>query len=337
MTDIRRTEHAARLPEAWDALATSYFQRREFLGHAEQYNPCVQRYYELWRGGSLTAGAIVYSLTIDILTFLHVPSPVTMQIIGVPASVAVPGLLGERAHMERLLAHIEDNERGLFLALNLASGSPLRGWVHCRMLPTVLLENRFGSWRGYLDSMRAPHRRRLLGLQARAATLCRHVTDCGAFTPDHYALYRQVRDRAREKLETLTYDFFRALPGQFQLASYYAGDRLVSWTITLENAKSLTYFFGGMDYATNRQHNAYLIGLFQMVKTMFDEGFESLDLGQTAETPKLRFGADLVHKDMHFFHRNGVVRWVLRRAARLLSWRAGVPQFRVFKTRGTAP
>lgn len=96
---IKRYQSAAELPAAWDHLATSIFQQRWFLRHAEKYNPCKQRYYLLSDGKVYQAAACVYSLGINLFTFRNFPSRITMQVIGIPVSVSAPGIKSIDTHL----------------------------------------------------------------------------------------------------------------------------------------------------------------------------------------------------------------------------------------------
>jgi hypothetical protein len=55
---VDKTVSASLLPEEWDGIAESYFQRREFLRHCETYNACGQRYYLLRENEVVRAGEI---------------------------------------------------------------------------------------------------------------------------------------------------------------------------------------------------------------------------------------------------------------------------------------
>jgi hypothetical protein len=282
----------------------------------------------------LAAVAILYTLRVDLLTFLHIKSPVSMNIIGVPASVAVPGIFGVQEHREKLLTFIQENEKGLLLVLNLEPGQPAERRASCRMLPTVIFQNRFKAWDDYVAHLRAPYRRRISTIHTKALKTENRNSDCSSFTPRHHRLYLDVQNHAKEKLETLTYGYFRNLPPSFRLSSDYRNGKLISWTITQERNRTLTYFFGGMDYTVSREYSAYFNGLLRMIQRCIDEGFHWLDLGQTAEIPKLRFGGRLVAKDMHLFHRNPAANWALRHSTGVLSWRSHVPSFHVMKQGG---
>ena len=63
---LDRIESPADLPDRWDELSTDYYQQREFLRHCHTYNPCRQRYYVLTRNGEIQAGAVAYTLTLNL-------------------------------------------------------------------------------------------------------------------------------------------------------------------------------------------------------------------------------------------------------------------------------
>jgi hypothetical protein len=93
---------AFKLPPAWDDLAKIYFQKREFLIHTEKYNPCKQRYWLLEEEGKLKAGAVLYNLRLDLLTFIHLRSPLVMNIAGIPCSVSCSGFIGDHSYIQIL-------------------------------------------------------------------------------------------------------------------------------------------------------------------------------------------------------------------------------------------
>lgn len=336
-TTLQRFATAADLPGGWDAAAPSYFQQREFLAFSERYNPCRQRYYTSTGDGEVRAGAIVYTLRLDLLTFLHIPSPIAMNIIGVPIGTATPGFFGAPEACRELLREVARRERGLLLTLNAEPGDDWPLGTRCRLIPTILFENPFTGWDHYLAGLRAPHRRRILALQAAAAALARADSDCSAFTEAHHRLYLQVHGRAKAHLERLTCAFFRELPARFRLSSYYREGRLVSWTITVHDGTMFMYFFGGMDYANRKETGSYLVGLLNIVRAAVEGGHPLTDLGQTAEEPKLRFGGRPAAKVMYLTHPSPLVRRGLEWARPLLEFRGRVPAFRVFRNGPEAP
>jgi hypothetical protein len=97
------------------------------LLHTEKYNPCQQRYYTCINNGKLIAAAIVYSLRLDLFTFINFKSPVKMNIAGIPCSVSSQGIFGEKAAIAALKEHVFNVEKGFVLFLNLEE-EPLKGF-----------------------------------------------------------------------------------------------------------------------------------------------------------------------------------------------------------------
>lgn len=334
MPSVERVGEASALWPGWDAAAGSWFREREFLAYAERFNPCRQRYYALRDGDRVRAGAIVYSLTLDLLTFLRIPSPVTMHLVGVPVGIATPGYFGRPADRDAVLREVAARERGLLVVLNADAGDDLPVGARCRMIPTIVLDGRFAGWEAYLAALRAPHRRRVRQLERSADRLEAVTTGCDRFTAEHHTLYRQVHDRAAAKLENLSLDFFRNLPQRFALTTYRRDGRIVSFTITVPDGDLFMYFFGGMDYRALPETHAYLVGLAGIVRQAVERGAPRLDLGQTADEPKLRFGGAIVPKDMYLCHHRPWVQALLRRLRPLLEYRGGAPSFHVFRDAG---
>ncbi|MGO9309377.1 MAG: hypothetical protein ACLQDL_10185, partial [Spirochaetia bacterium] len=220
---LDRVERADEIPTQWDALAADYYQKRTFLCHCHTYNPCRQRYYLLSENGNLLVGTVVYTLRLDLFTYLEIRSPTTMQIIGIPASVSSAGLVGDpRLHGE-LLARILPHEPGLVVCLNLESvpaGSPM---LAGRTWPDIVLANRFGSWEGYVSALRSDYRRRLMHVLDDASGFTMQQSSCSSFTDAMHALYLNVFNRSGGKLERLDVAFFRNLPDSFRLSTYTAG------------------------------------------------------------------------------------------------------------------
>jgi len=334
MPAIERLGEASGLAPGWDTAAGSWFRSREFLAYAERFNPCRQRYYQLREGERVRAGAIVYSLTLDLLTFLRIPSPITMHLVGIPVGIATPGYFGRPADRDAVLRDVAARERGLLVVLNAEAGDHLPVGARCRMIPTIMMDGRFAGWEAYLAALRAPHRRRLRKLEESAQRLEAATTGCDRFTEAHHALYRQVHDRAPAKLENLSLEFFRNLPPRFALTTYRRDERIVSFTITVPDGDLLMYFFGGMDYRSLPDTQAYLVGLAGIVRQAVERGAPRLDLGQTADEPKLRFGGALVPKDMYLCHHRPFVQALLGRLRPLLEYRGTAPSFHVFRQAG---
>lgn len=333
---FKRIEQATFLPAKWDQLTNCYFQCREFLHHTELFNPCRQRYYTLWEQDQFVAGACVYTLSIQLFTFSHIPGKISMQVLGIPASISAAGIFGKSiADQEMLIQFILEQERGLLLGLNLPPELHCNKVVELTMMPTVVMEQHFDSPEAYLSSLRAPYRRRARQIQKAFEGVAEIKTGCLAFTASHYDLYKQIMRHTKDKLETLSLAFFKNLPENFQLTSYYHEDKLLCWHINCIDHNNLFFFFGGHDYGQLPHYQSYFNNLFGILKEAIHGGYQYIDFGQTAEIAKMKTGGTACHKRMFVYHRNPLIKSLLRICKPLITYRP--PKAIVHPFKGTEP
>jgi hypothetical protein len=331
--EIVREHRASDLPDRWDTLADEYFQTREFLDHTEEHNPCKQRYYLLYMDDALQAGMVVYTLRLDLLTYLSIPSPFRMNIIGIPCSVSASGIIGSHADASLFFGHVRKLEKGFLLALNLDSVPAIHGYVMGRTLPTIVVEGRFRSWEHYMESLRSHYRRRMIRLAHPFSSIRKEQGDCSGFSETMYSQYLDVLKRSKGKLETLTPGFIRNLPPGFHLTAYYHREKLIGWFISAVFRGKYYFFLGGIDYELNEQFNTYFNLLAGVLRRGIEKDTSVIDLGQTAEIPKLRLGGELNEKTMLGTHSNRIVRKLLAAGKGLLEYSTVVKEPRVFNRR----
>jgi hypothetical protein len=321
MKEFKCIQGSANLPTDWDVLSENYFQHTAFLSHTEKYNPCQQRYYLCFDDGVFTSGAIVYSLRLDILTFLGVKSPLKMHIVGIPCSVSSQGIFGTPEMMEALKTHIYKVEKGFVLFLNLVE-KPLAGlFASGNTLPSIVISNRFNNWDHYVSSLRSGYRRRLKQIIRPDSELRMEKTDCTAFTMVMYDQYLAVYKRSSGKLEKLTFPFFKQLPPEFILSVCYRENQVIGWNISLASQSSYYFFLGGIDYKLNKTYKTYLRLLSSIVKDGIEGNFNCIDLGQTAEIPKMRMGGKPTPLYMEAHHSKPIFNNVLRLFSHLLEYK----------------
>lgn len=327
-------QHSIDLPAQWDTLTESSFQTRAFLAYCEVHNPCGQRYYSLEHEGRMTAGAVVYSLRLDLFTFLNTRSPIAVNVVGVPCSVAASGVVGSEDECGVLLGLLARAERGFLLALNLDTPLKIPGLLPARTLPTVVLRNRFRSWEEYRAGLRSPYRRWVTRVEQAGAGLERTEHPCCQFSDTMYSQYLEVLARSKGRLETLTPDFFRHLPKPFTLTSYGLAGREVGWRICCQMVappkKTFTFFMGGVDSSMNQSVPIYFNILLDVLKNGIENGATTIDFGQTAEIPKLRLGGQVEERCMLITHSNPALRFLLRMLKSFLEYRAHAPGAHVF-------
>jgi len=320
------------VPDMWDQLSVSYFQKKVFLSYLEKYNPCYQRYYLGYRGDQLMACAVVYSINIDLFTFADIKSPLTMQVVGIPCSISYPGIFGHHQDMEFLKENIHKSERGLCLLLNLERPFMRSKYLSGPTLPTVIIPNTFGTWAGYLSALRAPYRRRIKSIKRTEGEINISMARCSSFTAEMYGQYLQVFTRSKAKLEKLSFPFFQHLPDPFTLITCFHLNRLLGWVIVFPSAETYCFFIGGVDYKLNHIYSTYFRLLIAIVQQGIAFGAKYIDLGQTAEIPKMRMAGQLVHRYLEAGHSVGVFNKLLKFSKRLLVYYRSIPEAHVLKT-----
>jgi hypothetical protein len=321
MPEFKYIEKSTQLPEEWDKLADNYFQQRKFLIHAEKYNFCQQRYYLCIENGEAVSAAIVYSLRLDIFTYLHIKSPIKMNIVGIPCSVSSQGIFRKKNSIEALKNHIYEVEKGLVLILNLEEEPSEGSHASGNTLPTIILSNQFPEWSDYLASLRTGYRRRLKKINQLNANLRFEKSTCSAFNEEMYDQYLEVYNRSSGKLEKLSFEFFRNLPPEFILTVCFNNETIIGWNIALENQKIYYFFLGGIDYKLNRTHNTYLRLLLQLIRDGIESKAKLIELGQTAEIAKMRMGGKPKTLYMEAHHSNRLLNKLLKLGSPLLEYK----------------
>ncbi len=319
---------AKELPDEWDEIAEEYFQRREFLIHTEEFNPCDQRYYVLKKGGKTVAGAVVYTLRLDILTYLKIKSPLKMRICGIPCSVSASGLFGQNG--TELLPIVLKQERGFKLFLNLDE-LPEIGLAAGTTFPTIIMSNSFSSIKDYESLMRYEYRRRYNKIRTAFKDVNAVRSDCSCFGECEYKLYLNVLKKSDGKLETLSRDFFTNLPASFRLSRFYSGQKLLGWHITVLYQNTMYFFLGGIEYEFNNSYSTYFNMLYDIIEQGINCKAGRIELGQTAEVPKLRTGGKVVNKYMLAQHSSKIISKALKLAEGVLAYKCNFPDNHVFK------
>jgi len=329
---IKKVNNVLSIPNEWDNLANCYYQRKQFLLHSQNWNRCNQRYYLAFERNQLVAGAVVYSLKLNLFTYSKMTLPVKIKIAGVPCSVSCPGIVGSTQQALKLYEHICSMENGLNLALNLENTTGIsRRMIVGNTLPVIIFNHSFSDWDDYLNNLRSEYRRRIHLIEEKSIDLEFSSGSCKGFTKKMYDQYLQVYNKSNAKLELLDFKFFKYLPDDFCLTKATVNNNSVGWFITLNADQRLHFFFGGLEYSLNEQYAIYLRFLIEIIRQGIELGVESIDLGQTAEIPKMRFGGEYNPLYLITFHTNYLIRSILRSSIKLLEYKSNIPNHHVFK------
>lgn len=333
MKKVVKKYDSSEINPKWDLLAENYFQKKEFLAYLEKYNPVNQRYYELYDENIFLSGAVVYTFVADLLTFINKKSPIKMKIIGLPVSVSSSGTVGELEDVKFLIESIlKEHEKGLILAMNFDELPKIEKTIPIRTLPTIILDKKINSWENYKKLLRSDYRRRLKKIEKRFEGVFQKTESCQAYTHEHHNLYLAIMKTTKTKLETLSYEFFKNLPPNFELTTYKSEDKILTWHINCLEDNMIFFFFGGINYELRDKYSAYYNNLFGILKSAYSKGYQKIDLGQTAETAKLKLGGHLSEKQMFLYHKNLLVRNLLKIFRKTISYNKFPESFNVFKT-----
>ena len=321
MLVFKYIQNIVNVPSEWDELADNYFQQTKFLLHTEKYNFCQQRFYVCFENGRMVSAAIVYSLRLDIFTFIKIKSPIKMNIVGIPCSVSSSGIFGKSDSIEALKKHIYEVEKGFVLILNLKEKPSIQSNASGNTLPTILLSNKYSNWQEYLASLRSNYRRRLNQINQANKDLRFEKNNCTDFTVEMYKQYLEVYKRSSGKLEKLSLDFFKNLPLEFNLTICFKNEIIIGWNVAVENQNMYYFFMGGIDYQQNKIHNTYLRLLSLLIKNGIESKSEFIELGQTAEIPKMRMGGKAQNRYMEAHHSNWALNKLLKLGSPLLEYK----------------
>lgn len=321
MISFQCIESAEHLPYQWDELAQCYFHQINFLLHTQKFNPCQQRYYLCYEGDILVSCAIVYTLQIDILTFVNFKSPLKMHIVGVPCSVSSSGIFGNKNAVALLKKHIYEKEKGFVLFLNLVDKPESSTFASGNTLPTILLTNHFKNWDEYISSLRSNYRRRLILINNENEDLYFRKVSCSEFNHEMHQQYLDVYKRSSGKLEKLTLEFFKNLPPEFKLTVCLKKEKIIGWNIALKDKDVYYFFLGGIDYSQNKTYNTYFRLLTSIVRDGIESNVQTIELGQTAEIGKMRMGGLPQPLYMEAHHSLRAINYLIKICSPLLEYK----------------
>ena len=207
--------NASELPPEWDTVVGTGFMTRTLLQLLENINPCSQQYHFASTPSSSSV-AVTYRHHLNLFSFARniCSWSISMNITGVPCSVADPGLtLGSPDSAALLLNHLASRP-GLTIVLNTTDPTLGPGFISGPTLPTFRIPVAWSDFSSYLSALRSTYRRRIHLAMSRGANLkVDALTDKERFDNSLYTLYLNVFHRSQYPLECLPIAFFRSYPG----------------------------------------------------------------------------------------------------------------------------
>jgi len=316
------------IPDCWDEIAgDNLFLTKKILGLLQMINPCSQKYHMYAEKKIIL---VTYKLKVDLLSLLSRSSlKIPINIIGIPLSVAFKGYQAS-GEGEKILSQYLNAMKGINIVLNGDEGLNLLSGYS---LSNFALDIEWRTMKDYLSSMRSHYRYKFTkAIQKFQEVKAEKLEDNGLFSDDMYALYLEVYENSKEKLEKLSIDYFRQSP--FPITVFRHDDRLLGFIQTTVHNEELLFLFCGFNHLKNQHYDLYTNMLLYMVMKGIEEGRQRISFGQTTEQSKSIIGAQEVKKRLYIASKSKLIRFFSKALIRVISYQGYGISHRVFTKKG---
>ncbi len=326
---IVKYERAAALTSDWDnAVRGNFYLTREFISFMENADDNKKCYYAVYSDGKIdTVFETVEQSEFNLGMFTGKRRKIKATMIYVPLSVTRAGIsygncLAEAADFIRKIP-------GYKVFLNLPDVK-VKGFAKGYTCPKCILEIKWKTFDEYLAALRSNYRYRYKKALAKSAPLkIRYLKSGDEFTAEMYALYEQVYNKSHIKVEKLTDRFFR---GKFFKIFVMEENNVPRGFVQLiAIGDELVFEFVGVDYSVNNKYDVYISMLLEIVRYGIENGFKTIDFGQTADEAKLKLGCRHVPLYALLGHSNPIINFVCKLLAPKLQCKPFAHNFDVFK------
>lgn len=294
----------------------------EMLGLLKAENKLTQEYFYIESEGNY-AFFIVYKIKLNLFTFGKMKCFYPLKVIGYPCSLSNCGYVTNNpAFMLDFIKTI----KGAKLVLNVAETIRTDKMTIGETLPTCMLKNRFATMEDYMKSLRSQYRRRIcIACKNCSQIAVKELTDNSV---DIYSLYLNTYQKSDYKLEKLERGFFEKVDAVKLI--FMQGEIPRGFVMLRGDGENLIFMLCGMDYRYETA-DLYYYMLFHIIQYAIEHNFTYVDLGQTSEETKMKFGALLEKRYFYAHHTNPVLNGAVRLGKSLLEYRYQFPKYRVFK------
>ncbi len=329
----KKYESARNLPDGWDEKAgKNIYLKRDFLIFLEEKQKTHMDYYAFFDDDKIDSVLVCHKSYFDINMFSpgKKPSFKNVNTVYHPVSISRPSVVtGEKTHaeVERILKKL----KGWSAIINLEKTSKFKGFSSGFTCPRCILDIKWKSFEEYLRSLRSGYRRRYNIAFAKSAPLTLEtLKDNSAFDEQMYGQYLQVLENSRIRLEKLEPDFFR--DNRFKIIVAKLNEKTVGFLQLLENGDELIFEFVGFEHSLNSDLDIYHRFLLEIVRFGIENGFKTIDFGQTADDAKLKMGCKYTFLYTHLRHSNPIINLGIKMLIKKMQYRFDPdPKFNVFK------
>lgn len=331
-------EHYAKaqdLPADWeDRIGDNLYMRRDFLCFIESVDGYAKSYHVFRDAqGHIDTQLMLHTKhDYNLTMFSKLKTKLTMHFVHFPLSVARPGIIYNENTREAVGAWLR-GIKGYKMVLNVDENYKLKGFARGRTCPRCVLDIRWPTFDAYMAALRSGYRRRYRQALARSAGLKMYfLEDNRDFDERLYALYEEVFANSRYQMEKLSLEFFRGEAFRiFVLADANGPQGFVQ---LLPNGSELIFEFVGFNHADNHKYDTYIRMLLEIVRYGIENGYSTIDFGQTADEAKLKLGCryEMLYALVH--HSNRLINRLLHFSARFIEYRPlDAGRFHVFKNK----
>ena len=318
------------VPETWDSLIKdNLYLSKDFLSFIEKNDKCKQKYYMVYdEDNNLDTIFMSYVREdFDIATFAKFDMITPTTLIYVPLSVTRPGLMGNKC-IDYAFEYIK-KIKGPKMVLNLGDYNP-KGYAKGMNCSKCIFTNTFNSFDDYMKSLRSNYRRRY----KKAFEMSKELTlelleDNNLFTEEMYDCYLQVVHKSNMVIEVLPIEFFRGK--YFKIYVLRNEKKVVGFYQLIENGTELIFEFVGVDYKYNDIYDTYHRMLLEIMKYGINNGFKTIDYGQTADEAKLKLGCKYEMLYAYLHHSNKFINLIYRLLVNIITFKPLEEKFNVFK------
>jgi len=326
---ISEYKNAADIPCEWDSIVgTNPYMTRRFLAFIEKTeNDYFPVYYLFYKDGKADSAFIAYRRKKYNLTmFTRFNLKITVTMIYLPMCVTASGVvLGELK--DEVFKKIK-SIKGFKMILNLPFGG-IDGFANGLTCPKCIFDVNFSSLEEYIAALRSDYRNRYRKvMNASSRFKIRFIDNQTEFDDNLYQLYLNVLNRSRLKIETLSKEYFKG--EMFKVFVLEEGEKNVGFVQLLENGSELIFEFVGVNYDYN-ESRVYHRMLYEIIRYAAENGFKTIDFGQTADDTKLKLGSRYEYLYAALHHSSPFINSICKKIAPKIEYKPIKIKFNVYK------
>lgn len=289
--------HAKDIPDEWNLFCKENFHmNRNILEFLETVNDCKQKYYMIYNDDKqIEACFVMFPFQYEFSNKIKL----NVQLIFLPVSVADSGIVAK--NNSKALAECLKKIKGIKLILSTPEGFELKDGIKYKGLPNCMMDIKWNTVEEYFNSMKSRYRKKMKQIiKNRKNLTVRILEDNTKFTDEMHELYIQVMNHAGYVLEVLNIDFFRNSFAKTLLIEKENEPK--AFVQFIEENEKIIGEFCGFDYKDRDEYNLYDNVILALIEYAINHKIKLIDIGQSAEGTKLKFGAYLENKYSWIFY-----------------------------------